>query len=316
MWGTAMEMTNAGPEISVVVPIYNEESNLRELHSRVVGALEPLGRTFEVVAVDDGSTDRSLETLRAIRAEDDRLRIVALARNFGQNPATFAGFERVRGQIVVTLDADLQNPPEEMPKLIEKLEEGYDVVSGWREKRHDTLFRRAASVLLNFFVSRIIRVRLRDYGCALKAYRREVVGRLALFTHRSRYLPVEVAWLGVRIAEVKVEHQERTGGRGKYGLLDLLRVNFDLFTGITSAPIQFIGLVGGLFALVGFGMGGFVAFRRVVLGFYHPLSSIAALFFILSGVQMVATGLMCEYISRIYLEVQNKPYYIVKEVIE
>ena len=203
-----------------------------------------------------------------------------------------------------------------MPKLIEKLEEGYDVVSGWREKRRDTLFRRVASGLFNFFVARITKVRLRDYGCALKAYRREVLDRLALYTHRSRYLPAEVAWLGVRIAEVKVEHQGRAGGRGKYGLLDLLRANFDLFTGITSAPIQFIGLIGGLFALVGFGMGAIVGYKRVVLGYVHPLSSIAALFFILSGVQMVATGLMCEYISRIYLEVQNKPYYIVKEVIE
>lgn len=316
MWGTAMEMTNAGPDISVVVPIYNEESNLRELYSRVVAALEPLGRTFEIVAVDDGSTDRSLETLKAIRAEDDRLRIVALARNFGQNPATFAGFERVRGQIVVTLDADLQNPPEEMPKLIEKLEEGYDVVSGWREKRHDTLFRRAASALLNFVVARFTRTRLRDYGCALKAFRREVIDRLALFTHRSRYVAVEIAWLGVRIAEVPVEHKGRLGGKAKYGLLDLMRVSFDILTGISSAPIQFIGLVGWLFSLSGFGMGAYLGCRRLIYGSYDPLVSVVALFFILAGVQMIATGLMCEYISRIYLEVQGKPYYIVKEVIE
>ncbi|HNR31668.1 MAG TPA: glycosyltransferase [Candidatus Hydrogenedentes bacterium] len=307
-------------DISVVVPVYNEAPNLNALYQRIVATLDKLNRSFEIIAVDDGSTDGSLDFLRALQQRDPRLRVVRLARNFGQTPALYAGFAHVRGRMVVQLDADLQNPPEEMVKLIEKLEEGYDVVQGWREDRRDTLARRLPSRMLNRAISLLMGAKIRDLGCGLKAFRRDVVERMSGFTHHARYLPAEMLWLGVRMAEVKVEHRERAGGESKYGLFSLLRLNFDIISSISTAPIKIIGLVGGLLSLVGFFMGILIFVRRIIDVNYDPLAgsiaSVTALFFILAGVQMIATGIMCEYIGRIFVEVQNKPYYIVKEVIE
>lgn len=304
------------PDISVVVPVFNEEPNLRELHRRVTQTLDALGRPFEIVAVDDGSSDGSVEVLKTLRAEDPRLRIVRLARNFGQSPALYAGFAHVRGRIVVMLDADLQNPPEEMPKLIAKIDEGYDFVSGWRTGRKDTFLRTLPSRLINFLVKRTTRAEMRDVGCSLKAFRREVTDLLIRFTHHSRYLPVDVAWLGVRSAEVPVDHVERAAGDSKYGIRKLVRTGFDLVTSVTAAPLQFFGALGWLFAGIGFLMALRVLYVRIVHGDQTMLETVTALNFILSGVTLIAVGLMCEYISRIYIEVQNRPYYIVKEIIE
>jgi undecaprenyl-phosphate 4-deoxy-4-formamido-L-arabinose transferase len=299
-----------------VVPVFNEAPNLKTLHARIVSALESFGRTFEIVAVDDGSTDGTAQALDEIRAADHRLRIVRLTRNFGQTPALFAGFAHVRGRIVAMLDADLQNPPDEIPRLITKLEEGFDVVNGRRVNRRDTWFRNVSSRLLNFIVSRVTKVHVQDYGSAPKVFRREVIDRLSRLTHHTRYLLVEAALLGVRIAEVDVRHNERAGGQSKYGLLDLFRVSFDILTGITSAPLQFIGVFGWLFALIGFAMGLFIVTRRIGYGNYNPFATVTAIFFFLVGVQMIATGVMCEYVARIFIEVQNKPYYVVKDVLE
>lgn len=307
-------MEQAAPEISVVIPVYNEEPNLRELFARIVTVLEGLGRSFEVVAVDDGSSDGSLALLRELRAGDPRLRIVCLARNFGQSPALYAGFAHVRGAIVAMLDADLQNPPEELPKLIAKIEEGYDFVSGWRQERQDSFLRTIPSRLLNYFVKKTTRAQFHDVGCSIKAFRREVIELMAKFTHRSRYLPVDVAWLGVRTAEVVVRHEQRGAGTSKYGLFKLFRTAFDLVTSVTAAPLQFFSLLGWLFAIIGFGVGLRVAYFRFTDGDINYMGTVVALIFVLFGVQLIATGLVCEYISRIYIEVQNRPYYIVKEV--
>jgi undecaprenyl-phosphate 4-deoxy-4-formamido-L-arabinose transferase len=309
-------MTEPGPEISVVIPVFNEAPNLKELYSRVVATLEPLKRTFEVVTVDDGSSDGSYEILAELQAADPRLRIVRLARNFGQTPALYAGFANVRGRIIVQLDADLQNPPEEIVKLIAKLDEGYDVVQGWRENRQDTGFRRYASKILNRIVSWATNVKIRDLGCGLKAFRREVIDRLAHFTHHSRYLPAELVWLGARIAEVKVEHRERAEGESKYSLWSLLRLNFDMIASVTTAPIKFVGMLGLLLALVGFGMGALIFSKRIIYGNFNQFVSIVAIFFVIAGLQMTALGLLCEYVSRIFIEAQNKPYYIIREVRE
>jgi undecaprenyl-phosphate 4-deoxy-4-formamido-L-arabinose transferase len=309
-------MTEPGPEISVVIPVFNEAPNLNELYSRVVATLEPLNRTFEVVTVDDGSSDGSYEILAELQAADPRLRIVQLARNFGQTPALYAGFANVRGRIIVQLDADLQNPPEEIVKLIAKLDEGYDVVQGWRENRQDTGFRRYASKILNRIVSWATNVKIRDLGCGLKAFRREVIDRLAHFTHHSRYLPAELVWLGARIAEVKVEHRERAAGEGKYSLWSLLRLNFDMIASVTTAPIKFVGMLGLLLSVVGFGMGALIFSKRIIYGNFNPFVTVVAIFFVIAGLQMTATGLLCEYVSRIFIEAQNKPYYIVREVRE
>jgi undecaprenyl-phosphate 4-deoxy-4-formamido-L-arabinose transferase len=309
-------MGQTDPDISVVIPVYNEAPNLKELLTRIVATLEKLGRTFEVIAVDDGSSDESLQVLKEIRSEDHRLRIVRLARNFGQTPAVYAGLAHVRGGIIVSIDADLQNPPEEIPKLVNKLDEGYEVVQGWRENRQDSAFRRAASWLLNALVSRLIGVKIRDLGCGMKAYRREVVDLMTQFRHHSRYVPAEIVWLGVRMAEVKVDHNERAGGESKYGVMKLLKLNFDMVASVTTAPVKFIGLIGWLFALVGFAMGVRITILRILWGNWNDLAMVSAVFFVIGGVQMIATSLICEYISRIFVEVQGKPYFIVKEVIE
>jgi undecaprenyl-phosphate 4-deoxy-4-formamido-L-arabinose transferase len=306
----------AAPYISVVIPVFNEEETLQELYDRLTRVLTADGRPYEIIFVDDGSRDRSLGILRALHESDARVRVVVLSRNFGQSPALYAGFSYVRGRQAVMLDADLQNPPEEIPKVLAKLDEGYDVVSGWRQQRQDTYFRRSASRALNAFIGKITGVPIHDYGCALKAFQREVVDRLLLFTHRSRYLPVDVAWLGVRIAEVEIEHNERSAGQSKYGFGKLVHTAFDLITGITGTPIHFIGMIGWGFSLIGFFMAAVIAYKRLMWGNFNPLATVAALFFFLAGVQMVATGLMCEYISRIYTEVQGRPYFVVRNVID
>ena len=309
-----MEQTE--PEISVVIPVFNEEPNLRELHTRVVSVLEALGRSFEIVAVDDGSADGSLALLKELRSADPRVRIVCLARNFGQSPALYAGFAHARGQIVAMLDADLQNPPEELPKLIAKIDEGYDFVSGWRMNRQDSFLRTVPSRLLNYVVKLTTRAQFHDVGCSMKAFRRDVIDLMSRFTHRSRYLPVDVAWLGVRTAEVVVRHERRGAGASKYGIFKLFRTAFDIVTSVTAAPLQFFSFLGWVFAIVGFGVGLKVAYFRYTHGNINYMGSVVAIIFFLFGVQLIATGLMCEYISRIYIEVQNRPYYIVKEVLE
>jgi len=309
-------MENKTPEISVVIPVFNEEPNLRELFRRISETLDAMGRTFEVVAVDDGSKDGSLETLKGIRKDDSRLRIVCLARNFGQSPALYAGFAHVRGEIVCMLDADLQNPPEELPKLIAKIDEGYDFVSGYRQQRQDSFLRTIPSRVINYVVKKTTRAEFRDVGCSIKAFRRNVIDLMGQFTHRSRYLPVDVAMLGVRTSEVQVGHNRRVAGTSKYGLFTLIRATFDLVTSVTAAPLRFFGLLGWFFAFVGFGMGLRVAYVRVTGEDVNQLGSVIAIIFFLFGVQMIATGLMCEYISRIYIEVQNRPYYVVRDVVE
>ncbi len=304
------------PEISVVIPVFNEAPNVKAVVQRTVAALEPVGRSFEIVMVDDGSTDESLAVLKAMQAEEPRLRIVRLMRNFGQTPAIYAGLAHARGAYIATIDADLQNPPEELPRFIEKLDEGYDVVQGWREIRQDSRFRKLASKAVNAIVRWFTKVNMRDLGCGMKAYRREVTEQMLRFTHHARYVPAEIVWLGVNMAEIRVEHNERAAGTSKYGIWSLLWINFNMIASVTTAPIRLIGAAGWMLALVGLSMGALIFAKRVIYGNFNPFVSITALFFIIAGGQMIATGLMCEYISRIFVEVQRKPYYIVKEVIE
>ncbi len=306
-------MDNSTPEISVVVPIYNEEATVERLVERITSTLNTFGRSFEIVAVDDGSRDSSVPILRELMRTNAHLRLYRLSRNFGQSPALYAGFSKARGKYAVMIDADLQNYPEDIPLLIEKLEEGYDMVSGWRADRKDSLPRKVFSRMLNWYIARITKAPLHDYGCALKAFRRSLVDQMGTFTHRCRYLPVDIAYLGGRMAEVKVRHSERTEGESKYGALKLIRTAFDLITSITAEPLQYIGLVGWVFAFIGFLMGVRVAVLRIFYGNQLELESVIAVFFVLAGVQLVATGVMCEYVSRLYIEVQRKPYFIISE---
>ena len=309
-------MAESLPEISVVVPIYNEQETVEELYQRITATMEALGRPYEIVAVDDGSRDQSVPILLRIRAGDSRLRIVRLFRNFGQTAALYAGFSAVRGQIVVMLDADLQNPPEEIPKLVAAIDEGHLMVNGWRENRQDGFIRKRISRIVNTVIARFTTLRVHDCGCSLKAFHRDVTDRLCQFSHHSRYLPADMGWLGVPIAEVKVSHSPRSKGTSKYGALKLVRTGFDLLTSVTTLPIQAVGILGWMVSSIGFFMGMLIGMKRIIWGNYDPFLTVIALFFLLMGVHMVAMGFVCEYIGRIYAEVQRKPYYIVKEIIE
>jgi undecaprenyl-phosphate 4-deoxy-4-formamido-L-arabinose transferase len=312
-------MSGEAPMISVVIPVFNEEATIDELYTRTVKALEERDYSFEFVMVDDGSSDASLQILQELRAADPRLRIIRLSRNFGQSPALYAGFSQARGQYVVMLDADLQNYPEDIPVLIDKLEEGYDMVSGWRVNRRDSFFRRLSSRGLNAYIAAVTKVKLHDYGCSLKAFRRELVGHMGTLTHRCRYLPVDVAGLGGHVAEVEVRHQDRSHGESKYGLYKLIRTAVDLLTSINAFPLQLISMLGLTFGAFGFLMGIRVAYVRLTqsdVTIVSYLGGVTAVFFVLAGIQLTVMGLMCEYVSRIYVEVQRKPYYIIRDELE
>lgn len=309
-------MNDKPPDISVVIPIYNEEASLERLYMELTQALEAYGRPYEVVAIDDGSRDASFSVLSQLHARDPRWRIVRLMRNFGQNPAIYAGFEQARGAILVTIDADLQNPPSEIPKVVAKLEEGFDVVQGWRRQRQDHPVRRFLSRSINQLVSRITGMSVRDLGCSLKAFRREAAHHLMACTHSSRYIPAETAWHGLLLGEVEVEHRERSEGESKYGALALFRVSFDMIASISTLPIRAVAPLGVIFACVGFLISLRVVYYRIVHGDVSYMGTIMAALFFMTGIQMFTTAIMCEYISRIYTEVQRRPYYLVREVLE
>ena len=302
--------------ISVVTPVFNERNTLEELYTRLIRTLEDTGHTFEVIFVDDGSTDGSLDLLRNLRAGDKRIRVLRLARNFGQSAALYAGLAAVRGTMNFIIDADLQVHPEDLPLLLERLEAGADSVSGRRRKRQDSLFRRLASWALNGYIGRVTGVPLHDFGCSLKGFRRHVVDAMVAMPHRCRYLPAEMALAGGRIDEVWVNHSERARGRSKYDLFKLIRTAFDLITGLTDAPLRLVSVAGVIFSLAGFTMFLRVLWVRLTHGNMLQVESVIALFFLFSGVQLLAIGLLCAYIGRIYIEAQGKPLYIVREELE
>ena len=242
------------PEISIVLPVFNEEESLEELYKRITATMEAHAKAYEVVAVDDGSVDRTFTILQEIREKDKRWRVARLTRNFGQSAAIYAGFSLSCGNYVVMIDADLQVYPEDIPLLLEKLEEGCDMVSGWRTNRKDNPFRKVMSRLLNLYTERVTGFPVHDHGCSLKGFRRPMVERMVAFTNRCRYLPVDAAMLGGKIAEVPVRHQARPHGSSKYGLFKLFRTAFDMITTITTMPLQVIRVVGILFSFLGFAM--------------------------------------------------------------
>jgi len=310
-----MDQASESPYLSVVIPVFNEEENLVELHARLAATLDQAGYTWEVIYVDDGSRDRSWEILEKLHQQDPpRVRLVRFNRNYGQHMAVFAGFERVRGQVVATLDADLQNPPEEIPRLVQKLEEGYDVVSGWRRRRRDTWLRRLPSWIVNRVTSRVVGVDLKDYGCMLRTYRREVVNAMNQCQETSSFIPALANTFARDVAEIPVDHAERRGGRSKYNLLGLIRLNFDLMTGFSVLPIQLVSLLGSLVALVGLGFGIFLFVRRLIVGpEVEGVFTLFAILFVFVGLQILGVGLIGEYVGRIYREVRRRPRFVVSE---
>jgi undecaprenyl-phosphate 4-deoxy-4-formamido-L-arabinose transferase len=300
--------------VSVVVPVYNEEASLRELHRRLRMVLEPLGQSFEVIYVDDGSTDTSREVLEDIRRDDPCLIVVELAYNAGQHGAVLAGFQVSRGRVVVTLDADLQNPPEEIPKLLAKVAEGYDVVGGVRKRRKDSWSRLAASRMVRVLSARGGPAAM-DYGCMLRAYRREIVQRVLRWREHSLFIPALAARFTKRVAEVPVAHEERAFGRSRYNMLRLMRLGFDFLTGFSVLPVQFVTLFGIFTALAGLSFGLFLFLRRLFVGpEVEGVFTLFAILFLFIGALFVAIGVVGEYVARIYNEVRRRPLYVIESI--
>lgn len=322
-------MTNAdvsaAPRVSVVAPLYNEEESIAGLQAQLTSALTSLGQPFEIIVVDDGSRDGSFALLQRWQAQDPaHVRVVRFRRNFGQTAAFSAGFERARGEIIVTLDADLQNDPADIGLLLDKIEAGYDVVSGWRVQRQDAaLSRRLPSVIANALISRVTGVALHDYGCSLKAYRREVLQNVRLYGELHRFIPAIASWMGTAVAEIPVSHRPRQFGRSKYNLSRTLRVILDLITvrfllGYATRPLHVFGGIGLTLGAVGTLIGIYLTYLKLILGQSigsRPLLLLAVLLVVL-GVQMLSIGLLGEMTMRTYYEAQNKPIYAIREILE
>ncbi|MBI3301942.1 MAG: glycosyltransferase family 2 protein [Deltaproteobacteria bacterium] len=311
-------------DLSLVVPVYNEVDNLRPLCQRIHEALAPTGWTYEVVIVDDGSTDDSDQILTALHAEDSRLKVIRFRRNFGQTAALAAGFAYAHGEIIVSLDGDLQNDPTDIPLLVAKLNEGYDLVNGWRIDRQDPfLQRRLPSQIANSIISLTTRVKLHDYGCTLKAFRRDVAKNLKLYGEMHRFIPALVGDLGAKITEMPVSHHPRRRGRSKYGLTRTLWVILDLLTvkflsSYATRPSHLFGLFGLLSVLLGGAITVVLGIQRVLFDVQlgnRPLLLLGILLIVI-GVQFVTLGLLGELLARTYHESQEKPIYAIKEVLE
>jgi glycosyltransferase involved in cell wall biosynthesis len=309
------------PDISVFLPVFNEEPNLLPLHAKLDEALKALGRSAEIVYVDDGSSDGSLKILRQIAQLDPRVRVVALRRNYGQTAAMAAGIDAARGKVLIPMDADLQNDPADIARLLDKLDEGYDVVSGWRKNRKDKMVtRKIPSMLANRLISWIGGVPLHDYGCSLKAYRRESLEDVRLYGEMHRFIPIYAAWAGARVTEIPVEHHARTMGKSKYGLSRTLKVVFDLVTIKFMASYQTKPIyVFGSFGLLAFAVSLLSGLYAVILKVIHkatfiqtPLPILSVVMFAV-GVQLLLMGLLAEMLVRTYHESQAKSIYAVRE---
>jgi undecaprenyl-phosphate 4-deoxy-4-formamido-L-arabinose transferase len=300
----------------VIVPILNEAPTLEELADRLICILHRLGKSYEVIFVDDGSTDDSTKLLKSLYELHPTIKVIRLNRNYGQHLAIFAGLERARGEIVVTLDGDLQNPPEEIPRLLEKIQEGYDVVCGQRTWRRDPLRRKIPSYLVGKLASRLVGVKMRDYGSMLRAYRRPVVDQLLRCQDRSMYIPALANAFAASMAEIPVDHQRRVAGSSKYNFFGLLRLTADLVTGFSLWPIRIVALVGALLALLGVGCGLYAGLQSLRGSPQTLISGLIALLLFVAGLQLLALGLIGEYVGRTYMEVRQRPRYSIREIWE
>jgi undecaprenyl-phosphate 4-deoxy-4-formamido-L-arabinose transferase len=306
------------PEVSVVVPVYNEEAGLPLLFQRLYPALDALGTSFEVIFVNDGSRDRSAAILREQFAQRPEVtRVVLFSANFGQHMAILAGFEHSRGDIVVTLDADLQNPPEEIANLVAKAREGHDYVGTIRRLRQDTAFRRHASWLMNQVRERATRIRITDQGCMLRAYGRSVVDAINSCHEVNTYVPALAYTFAQHPTEIEVAHEERAAGESKYSLYSLMRLNFDLLTGFSLVPLQLVSMAGIALSLLAAGFVVFLAVRRILVGpEAEGLFTLFGIAFFMLGILLFAVGLLGEYVGRIYQQVRHRPRYLIQAVLE
>jgi glycosyltransferase involved in cell wall biosynthesis len=311
-------------DLSIIVPVFNEEKNIPLLYTEISSACAGLNRNSEIIFIDDGSRDGSWPALKAVQAKDSRVRIIQLRKNFGQTAALSAGFNNARGQIIITLDADLQNDPKDFGLLIAKIDEGNDLVNGWRRDRKDKFIsRRLPSITANWLISRITKVRLRDYGCTLKAFRREVIEHINLYGEMHRFIPAIAAAIGVRIAEVPVNHRPRIHGKSKYGISRSIRVFLDLLTvkfllSYSTRPLQIFGLMGLISGAAGGVIGLIMSYQRLVLkqGIANRPLLLLAILLLVIGFQFVTMGLLGEIMVRTYHEAVEKHIYVIREVVE
>ena len=319
--GSSMDKNS--PEVSVVVPLLNEQDNINPLYEQITQTLTD-EHNYEIIFIDDGSSDDSFTILSKLQKADNKVRVIRFRKNFGQTSALSAGFAHARGKIIVAIDADLQNDPADIPKMIDKLNEGFDVVSGWRKKRHDNaITRRLPSKIANWLIATITRVKLHDFGCTLKVYRREVLAETKLYGEMHRFIPALASWSGASICEMVVNHRPRTAGAAKYGLGRTLKVVLDLITvkflgSFSTKPIYIfggLGLASGL-AAVAFGLA--VLYQKFVNDFpmnRNPLLVLTAML-ITTTIQFILMGLLAELLVRTYHESQNRPTYVIKEILE
>jgi glycosyltransferase involved in cell wall biosynthesis len=316
-------MDKNAPELSVVVPLLDEQDSIGSLYEQILETLADK-YSYEIVFVDDGSSDNSFHILSQLHNEDKKVRVIRFRRNFGQTAALCAGFAHSRGNIIVAMDADLQNDPADIPKIIAKLKEGYDVVSGWRKKRHDNAITRLLpSKIANWLIAQITGVKLHDYGCTLKAYRREVLAETKLYGEMHRFIPALASWSGAKIAECVVNHRPRTTGTAKYGLGRTWKVVLDLITvkflgSFSTKPIYIFGGLGLLTALGSILIGLIVIYQKLSRGTDmsgNPLLILSAVL-IIATIQFILMGLLAELLVRTYHESQNRPTYVIKDILE
>jgi len=308
--------------VSVVVPLFNEQENVHPLHEQLTRELSGKTYSYEIIYVDDGSKDRTLSLLEEIQEHDDKVIVISLRRNFGQTAAFAAGFDFAKGNIIITMDGDLQNDPKDIEKLIGMMSE-YDLVSGWRKNRKDPFFsRRLPSMIANFLISKVTGVQLHDYGCSLKAYKREVIKNIRLYGEMHRFIPAVASWYGVKVGETETIHHPRLRGTSKYGLSRTVKVVLDLITvkflqSFSTKPIQFFGPMGLISGLLGFFVLLYLSAEKLLFGKDiggRPLLLLGALLVIV-GVQMIGMGLISEILVRVYHESQRKPIYVVKKIL-
>lgn len=302
------------PYISVLIPLLNEQGSLPELQQRLHDTLDGIGKPYEIIYINDGSTDNTQRILEDFHERFPAVKVIEFNRNYGQHMALFAGFHSCRGEIIITIDGDLQSPPEEIPRLVQKMEEGYEVVATYRKNRQDSLFRKFASNIVNKTTSRLVGVKLKDYGCMLRAYSRPVIDHINMCTESSSFIPALANTFARKIVEIEVAHEERKMGQSKYSIFRLLRLNFDLMTSFSLLPIQFIGVLGSIIAILGLAFSVFLIIRRFVVGpeLEGTFTLFGILFFFI-GVQIFALGIIGEYIGRIYQEVRRRPRFVIKK---
>jgi undecaprenyl-phosphate 4-deoxy-4-formamido-L-arabinose transferase len=303
------------PYLSIVMPVYNEEKNIEPLLDRLYPVMEGMGRPFEIIFTDDGSRDSSLGLLREKARELKGVKIIEFNGNFGQHMAILAAFELSRGEIIVTLDADLQNPPEEIPRMIREVEEGHDVVGTIREKRQDTFFRKLASRAVNITTNKMTGMKMSDYGCMLRAYHRNVIDNINRCRESTTFIPALAQTFASNPTEIRVAHSERAEGESKYSLYRLIRLNFDLMTGFSVVPLQLFALFGVVTAILSLTFALFLLVRRFIVGAeVEGVFTLFAILFFFLGIVIFGIGLVGEYVGRIYQEVRRRPRYVIRSL--